>query len=301
MKIASLDIGTNSILMLIAEVEYSNIFPCREYISIPQLGADLISTGKISDQSLQQAEEVISNYRKIIEDEHVDVVIANGTEVFRKAKNSAEIINKLSQALGSEIKVITPEQESFLGFTGAIPDDSDWTVVDIGGGSTELIAGNNDSIFSCTSIPIGSLTLKKQFFKNEIPQKNEIRKAKEYITEIINVLISKFSPNNLLGIGGTTTTLAQISLGLNRFVPQEIDKFIFHYNTNLIQTEKLSKMSPAEIASKFNIHIKRAEIIYAGALIFLLLQQNIGEADFFVSTKGLRYGAIKEYLKTKDF
>ncbi|HPD33140.1 MAG TPA: hypothetical protein PKV40_02195 [Candidatus Kapabacteria bacterium] len=296
MRIASLDIGTNSFLMLIAQIENSNIIPICDEIAIPQLGTDLTTNDIITEKSLKRGEEALKKFRKIIDNYNVDIVIANATEIFRRAKNSYEIINKLSQRIGAKINIISPEREAYLSFLGAIPDNRLWTVVDIGGGSTEIITGKENEIFYNISLPIGSLILKNQFFQNNIPSEKEILNAKENINVIINKNINEFPQSNFIGIGGTITTLAMIALGMKEFVPQLIDNYIFKYEKNLAQTEQLSKMSAEEIATQFNIHSKRAEILFAGALIFLLIQEKFGKSDFYISSKGLRYGAIKDFL-----
>ena len=141
MRIASLDIGTNSVLLLITEIENSQIIPIREEIAIPQLGADLIDNHYITKNSINRTQKVLSNFHQIIEHYNVDFVLANGTEVFRRAKNSAEVIDVLSKSLGSPIHIISSQKEAYLSFLGVIPDNNLWTVIDIGGGSTEIITG----------------------------------------------------------------------------------------------------------------------------------------------------------------
>lgn len=295
MRIASLDIGTNSVLMLIAEIENSDIKPLSEEIAIPQLGADLISNENISEESIQRTEKVLTNFRQIIINYKADIIIANGTEVFRRAKNSEEIIARLSHRLDTKINVISPQEEAYLSFLGVIPNNKVWTVVDIGGGSTEIITGNENELFSNISLRIGSLTLKNQFFKSEIPNEYEIQQAEEYIRNVIEP-ISISNSGNFIGIGGTITTLAMIALDLKEFIPREIDNYIFHYEKNASQTKMLSKIPASHISIKFLIHPKRAEILFPGALIFLLLQEKFSKVDFLISSKGLRYGAIRKFL-----
>ncbi|HOV91649.1 MAG TPA: hypothetical protein PLC04_01025 [Candidatus Kapabacteria bacterium] len=297
MRIASLDIGTNSFLMLIAKIENSNIVPICDEIAIPQIGADLTNNEIISENSLGRAKEALTKFREIINNYNVDIIIANATEAFRRAKNSYEIITKLSQSIDAKINIISPEKEAYLSFLGAIPDNRLWTVVDIGGGSTEIINGTENEIYKIISLPIGSLTLKNQFFHDNIPSENEIQSAKEILQEIINNNINGFSSSNFMGIGGTITSLAMIALQMKEFAPLLIDKYMFKYEKNLAQTQQLSKMSAKQIATQFNIHPKRAEILFSGALIFLSIQEKFGHSDFYISSKGLRYGAIKEFLK----
>ncbi|HRT67889.1 MAG TPA: hypothetical protein P5216_04030, partial [Bacteroidota bacterium] len=129
MRIASLDTGTNSFLMLIAQIENSNIIPICDEIAIPQLGTDLTTNDIITEKSLKRGEEALKKFRKIIDNYNVDIVLANATEIFRRAKNSYEIINKLSQRIGAKINIISPEREAYLSFLGAIPDNRLWTVV----------------------------------------------------------------------------------------------------------------------------------------------------------------------------
>lgn len=296
MRIASLDIGTNSILLLIADIENSEIFPICEEIAIPQLGADLIDNQIISKNSINRTQKVLSNFHQIIEHYNVDVVLANGTEVFRRAKNSTEVIEQLSQILGSQINIISAQKEAYLSFLGVIPDNNLWTVIDIGGGSTEIITGTVVEIQSSISIPIGSLVIKNRFFKNDKPNENEILQAKKYISGIINTQVYDFSNTNLIGIGGTITSLAMIALDMKEFKAAEIDNYFFPYEKNLEQTIMLSQMSSDEISSTLNIHPKRADVLFSGALIFLFLQEKFGKVDFKISSKGLRFGAIKEFI-----
>jgi exopolyphosphatase/guanosine-5'-triphosphate,3'-diphosphate pyrophosphatase len=296
LRIASLDIGTNSVLLLIADIENSKIIPIREEISIPQLGADFIDNQLISKISLHRTQKVLINLLHIIDHYNADVVLANGTEVFRRAKNSAEAIEVLSKSLGSPINIISSKREAYLSFLGVVPDNNLWTVIDIGGGSTEIITGTEIKIHNSISLPIGSIVIKKQFFKRAKPIQKEFLEAKKYICDIINAQEFDFSNKNLIGIGGTITTHEMIALELKEFNPVEIHNYIFKYEKNLDQTIMLSQKSSNEISSKLNIHPKRADVLFPGELIFLFLQEKFGKADFKISSKGLRYGAIKEFI-----
>ncbi len=294
-KIAIIDIGTNSFILLIAEITNGNYNVLNQYFEIPRLGANLMLDGTISEESLTSGVISLKKFRKIIENEKVDIVLPIATAVLREAKNNNEVKKVLDNIIGTEIKVISGTQEAEFSFLGAINTNDDCFVIDVGGGSTEIIFGENKQIKFSQSFPIGAAKLKSKF-SNHIGKIDKIEKSVNYLKEIFNLNCKIPQKFRLIGVGGTITTLAYILNNLSKYDPNSINGTLLSYEQNKLLFEKLREIDAIELSKKYNIHPKRADILTSGQLIYLVLQEYFKFADVEVSTLGLRFGILKKYI-----
>lgn len=296
MKLAIIDIGTNSFILLIAEVCNGNYKVLNQYFELPRLGANLSIDNTIDPISINNAIQSLSKFRKIIEEHSIDVVIPVSTAVLREAENSFQVKELLNETLGVNIDVISGEQEAEFSFLGAISTNDEVVVIDVGGGSTEIIFGHNQQIQYRQSFPIGAAKLKTMFFKTQI-EPNNITESLNYIKSTIKINQKFFKNSRLIGVGGTITTLAYIANGLKVYEPDLINHTILSFKNNKTLFDELIKLNPNDISNKYNIHPKRADILTSGQLIILVLQELFNLADIQVSTQGLRFGILKKYLR----
>jgi len=296
MKIAVIDIGSNSFILLIAEIKNQIFEVINQYFEIPRLGANLMIDGSISSESISNAIDSLVKFRQIIEKNQVDIVIPIATAVLREASNKDEVRQILSKVLGFDIKVISGEQEALYSFWGAVDNNEISLVVDVGGGSTEIIYGNIDRIEFLKSFPIGATKLKSQFFLDSFNSK-VINEATNYLKSIFRFDYEFPTNISFIGVGGTITTLAYILNNLQNYDPGAIQNTIINYTQNKTLFYNLIKFSPNEIAEKYKIHPHRAHILTSGQLIYLTLQEQFNKTVIKVSTQGLRFGILKKYLK----
>lgn len=295
MKIAVLDIGTNSFILLIAEIKNKEFEVLNQYFEIPRLGANLTVDNTIDQESINHAIQCLNKFKKIIDEQKIDVVIPVATAVLREAKNNLQVKELLSKVLGVDIEVISGKQEAEFSFKGAVNTNDECIIIDVGGGSTEIIFGHDQQIQFSKSFPIGAAKLRSKFFNTQIDA-GSIEKSINYIKSMINIDFEFPKNSKLIGVGGTITTLAHIISGLNAYDSSLINNTIISYQRNKTLFEELIKFESSQISSKYNIHPKRADILTSGQLIYLVLQELFNFADIQISTQGLRFGILKKYI-----
>ncbi|MCS6807961.1 MAG: Ppx/GppA phosphatase family protein [Bacteroidota bacterium] len=304
MKLSAIDIGTNTFLMVIAEQVHPNV-PIRileDIHAIARLGENVDTTRYISVEAYRRAEKIANEYRRICTAYNVQYIRAVATSAVRDALNGKEICNKLSAVLGTTVYIISGDEEarfSFLGINGTMNKK---TVIDIGGGSTEYITGEDKSIYCRMSLQIGAVRLHERYFQSLPPSYQSIENARSEIRQHLRALPqASFVLSNdsaelgeFIGVGGTCTTLAAIDAGLQEFDSQRIEGYSLpalriHDITNyLLNTPLLHLLkNPA-------IHPQRADILPAGALILDETMKFFNLSSCRVSTKGLRYGVLYE-------
>lgn len=300
MRIASIDIGTNTVLMLIAEAENSNRFRVlRQEYDVARLGQDVDKTGIINDDAIERTINILNRCNKICIEYNVEKIFCSGTSALRDAKNSAHVVKNIFDATGIKIEVITGDDEAYLSFIGAIEDDKRSFLIDIGGGSTEYIVGNIKELSFKKSLDIGAVRLTERFFSSQPPTLTEIANAENYIANLIKNEI-KENINNIeyyYAVAGTATTIAT---SLNGYKDQEVDKidgYDLKYNDLLKMFELYSKSKKEDIITKYGVHHRRADLITAGALILKVSFEILNIQELIVSSKGLRYGYLKAKLK----
>lgn len=292
---AAIDIGTNSILILVAEIKDQKIMSLFQDLSETRLGRGISRTGKISRESLDRTISAVKEFYSIAGDAGADEIYLYGTEVFRKASNGIECARKIGDAVNAEMKILSPQEEAFLAFHGVgsgLESTVKKIVLDVGGGSFETVVGAEKPI-NWASLPIGAVNISEDL--DCIPPFDE-KKSRSIIKAIQRKLDFPFkiSPANavLLGAGGTITTLCAIKIGLNE------------YCGRLVNGKKISKSwireiflffgekRPCEIADFIPFSPERADIIAAGTAIYLAFMELFGFEDITVSDRGSRWGIL---------
>jgi exopolyphosphatase/guanosine-5'-triphosphate,3'-diphosphate pyrophosphatase len=300
MKVAALDIGTNTALMLVAERDQNSFHVLRDEHSIARLGEGVDKTRMINEAAYERLRNILHRYREIVNQLDVEKIAAIGTSAMRDAQNREDIIHRVHKEFGIGIDVISGEEESALTYLGAtfeLPKTEGITaVIDIGGGSTEIAFGGNNGYLSGNSVNIGAVRLREQGVHktNRKEREGSIRKLfEETFTDIP-------SSSRLVAVAGTPTALAAMKLGLEKFDADAINglpislseiesliDFLFSHSA-----EELTKEYPA-------IHSGRADILPAGALILSEAMKFLRMDTVRVSTRGIRYGvALREFDKS---
>ena len=297
-RIAGIDIGTNTILMVIGEkYQTGELKFIRNEHSIARLGEGVDKTHLIKPEAIERAKIILTEYKNICDKNNVKYVSASGTSALRDAQNREEVINELSSFIGTEIKVITGEEEARLSYLGTIEDDKLYTVVDIGGGSTEFITGENKIIKTRHSISIGAVRLTERYFKQQPAGISDFQKAETYIIESLNKIKKEDYNGELIGVAGTPTTLAAVAQGITKFEKGKVHNFILNYETINNIFNNLKVLTIEGIKGINGIHPDRADIITAGTLILKSIMNFYGIDVIRVSTRGLRYGILIELAK----
>ena len=294
-RLAGLDIGTNTILLLIADIdENGNIDVIRDEHNIARLGEGVDKTGIINVNALERACSVLREYRVLCDEHGVEKINTGATSALRDARNSAEIREKLAEIIGTRIRVLSGEKEAEISFMGTVRDDDHSVVLDIGGGSTEIIKGTNRELESRKSLQTGAVRLTERFFSSQPPSEYEIIQAVKAIRSELNNIDIRDKDIKYYAVAGTPTTIAAVSMGLADFEREKIEGYMLSLDEMIDVLEIFFKSDTEHLITKLNIHPKRADVITAGGLILKEFTSMLGFSECIVSTRGLRFGLLLE-------
>jgi exopolyphosphatase/guanosine-5'-triphosphate,3'-diphosphate pyrophosphatase len=303
---AFLDIGTNTILCLIAELGGAGKFAILDDLAeITRLGEGVDRSGRIGAEGEQRSIEVLRNYLERCKELGVGEIIAVGTSALRDAKNSAEVRSRFEKELGLEVRVISGDEEaaySFLAVQKGLPlAGKELLVVDIGGGSTEFIRGNELGVSQALSVDIGSVRLTERFLRSDPVRAEEcaatIAAIDREFTPLRDEWLARPSALTLVGIAGTFTTLAAVEKKLARYSHAEVHGSTLTLSEVRRQVELFQKKSVAERKTIPGLEPKRADVILAGAYLIERIMTLFRADQVVVSDQGVRYGLLHEGRK----
>ncbi|KHE92453.1 MAG: Ppx/GppA family phosphatase [Candidatus Scalindua rubra] len=296
---ASIDLGTNTCLMLMAEVESGYVNKVLgDYASIIRLGEGVDKTRCLQPDAIERTLTCLDEYKKIISKAGIlpDDVICVATSQARDAENGREFFAKVAIELGFGFRVISGKDEARLSFKGSLLPGmvpSSHAVVDIGGGSTEFVTANDGR-----SIDLGSVRFTERYLKSDPVTDKEFNICLAEIDNKLEVLMdwrsSIPSDMQMLAVAGTATTLASWHLRLRAFDAAEVEK-VQLTSANLLQMVKdLKRMTVKERCGQVGIDPKRADVLLAGAMIMWRTMEKLHFQTCNISSRGLRYGVLME-------
>ncbi|MBV8821618.1 MAG: CHAD domain-containing protein, partial [Ktedonobacteraceae bacterium] len=299
---ATIDIGSNTLHLVVVHYTPNDLDIVADEVDMVRIGESVTATGEISQQKLEDTVAALQQYRDIAAQHKADPVLVVATEAIRKAKNSAEFVEDVYQQTGLATKLINGNVEAVLTFYGAtyeVHKEDDQAsklvgVMDLGGGSTELVLAKQKQLTWHTSLPIGSGWLHDQYLHSDPPTHNEVLAAETFLQSYFEKLPSKRYPPALIVTGGSANSL----LGLARsafHLDAQGDRLLYE---DVIRCEGvLSALSAEEIASRYNQPLGRARILPAGALIIRIAMSQFGLREIRVSPHGIREGALLAYAR----
>ena len=301
MRVAAIDLGTNTLLSLIAEVTErggANVRAVEDHAEIVRLGEGLDATGRLKDEAIARAEATLERYVERMRACHVERVLAVATEATRKAQNGAEAVARLDRVLepvAGRFEVIDGEREARLSWRAVRASFPQLrgvrTVVDIGGGSTELLVGEQ-TVDEVVSLPIGSVRLTERFLKHDPPTADE----RAQLAAAVERALALAPPprGTVVGIAGTVTTLSAMAQRLTVYDGDRVHGSSLDY-TKLVETaRRLGETPLADRKRTPGLDPKRADVIYAGAVILERILHRAGASACLVSDRGIRWGLVYE-------
>lgn len=315
MRVAGYDIGTNSVRVLITDVEATGRarFGLRVGFST-RLGEGLSSTCRISPEPLERTCRVFGKSVRLARALGATSMVAAGTHALRAADNAEEAVRALAEAGGQPVRVLSAEQEALFAYIGAFSDEEgalvpgaardanqhcSRLVIDVGGGSTTLTRGLGFGLTDCVTLPIGAVSLTEKFLRHDPPHEDELRILKEHVLAELKFLTVFPEPGDTVrGIGGAITSLASTSLELPFYVSRRVEGYILGAEETERCAERLARMTVEEREELAGLRRKRAEIAVAGAVLVALLMKRLELSHLVVSTRGLRYGLALEAART---
>ncbi|MCU0453792.1 MAG: Ppx/GppA family phosphatase [Bacteroidetes bacterium] len=295
MRIAAIDIGTNTVLMLVADLSAERtVSVVRDEHAIARLGQGVDRERRISPEALRRADDTLRHHLALASDLKVDRIVAVGTSALRDAANRDGILAHWQKEFGIDVQVIPSEEEArltFLGvFAGTRTGDGMHAVLDIGGGSTEFTLGRDGGVIDRFSVDLGAVRLTERFWESFPPAHGHLKEARQQIRQTLLGSRSSLPRARWYAVAGTPTTLAAIAQSLTFFDPAAIDGFRLTRSYVSEAAASILTLTHDELLRHPQIHPQRADIMGAGVLILEGVMQLYGLEDVTVSVRGLRYG-----------
>ncbi len=301
MRLASIDIGTNTVLMLVADVQHDGTLEViRDEHFIGRLGKGVDENGIILKETFDRIYRILSQLKEIADSLGIKHISARSTSALRDANNRQEFVDFIKTKLALEIQILSGKEEAELTYLGAISEylpimnSEDYAVIDIGGGSTEIVVGSGTHITSSKSIDIGSVRLTERILKNSPPNNLELEEANRFIRDRLQNIFPFPPATKIIGVAGTLTTLAALDLRIPEFDKNLINRHILTDEAIDKIFQELKKLTLEQLRSYPQIHPSRADILLAGIIILKEILRKVNLSKISVSDRGLRYGiAIK--------
>jgi exopolyphosphatase/guanosine-5'-triphosphate,3'-diphosphate pyrophosphatase len=302
MKVAALDLGTNTFLCLIAEGDAKNGITKvhKDLMKVVRLGQDIDKTKQLHPEALKRAKACLEEFKKEIDAQKVDKILAMATSAARDATNGEELF-KIGRELNIPIEIIPGEDEARITYQGATAgraaDGKTLLVIDVGGGSTEFILGREGHILFGESLNIGGVRLTEKYVSQQpIPGKDR-HKVLEHIDEALKTILpdlKKHKVDEVIAVAGTPTSIVAIEVG--GFDESKVDGYKLPRERLKYWVDEFANTTVEEKKSKYNLG-GRADIIFAGTSILLRALESLNKDAMLVSTKGVRYGVALEMLR----
>ena len=293
MRRASIDIGSNSVLLLAVELDDTNNI-VKELLNesfITSLGKDLDVTKKFHPDSMKATYEALLAYKKLLDQIKfpINEVIATATEASRVSTNSREFFDKIKRELGFNIQIISSEGEAYYTALGVMTSlknhHGSIVVMDIGGASTELIKIETSpfKIHSSVSLPVGSVRATDWKSKGEFEDR---------LSEILMLDMNEYETSILVCVAGSMTALASMYLGQREYVDSKVEGMQISFKSFCEFSRDLQKTTVENLLMLFPFLGKRAPMVAGGAHVAELIGTKLKIDTMKVSTRGLRYGTV---------
>jgi exopolyphosphatase/guanosine-5'-triphosphate,3'-diphosphate pyrophosphatase len=306
-NLATIDVGTNTTLLLVARVA-PVVEALEERAEVTRLGRGIGHGGALGAEGIARTLAVLREYAAAARS-HRARIAAVGTEALRRAPNASAFLDPAREILGAPVEVIDGEREAALTFravTASFPEATargPLTVVDIGGGSTEVIVSDRGALRFRTSLPIGSVRLTERHIHHDPPAPDEVAAVeREVDAALAGVPFPKTGDSaaeaSLVGVAGTVTSLAAMAQNLVSYDPARVHGFALERAALEAQVARLAASTQAERERMAGLDPRRADVILAGAIVLLRILRGAGASRVLVSDRGIRWGLLYEVIST---
>ncbi|MBR7827270.1 Ppx/GppA family phosphatase [Actinospica sp. MGRD01-02] len=307
-RVAAVDCGTNSIRLLVADLdpETGAETELDRRMLIVRLGQGVDATGRFADEALERTFAACDEYARVIAEYGVSELRFVATSATRDASNREEFFAGVRARLGVDPEVISGDEEaslSFRGATRALADDGSdhptpYLVVDIGGGSTEFVLGAED-VVAARSVDVGCVRMTERHFKSDPPTSAQIAAARRDIDAAIDLAaetVDLAQAKTLVGLAGSVTTLAAIALGLSEYDRSRVHLARIPAEVVRQTSADLLAMSHEQRAAIPVIHPGRVDVIGAGGLVLTQIMDRLGLPEVVVSEHDILDGIAYSVL-----
>jgi exopolyphosphatase / guanosine-5'-triphosphate,3'-diphosphate pyrophosphatase len=301
MRVATIDIGTNSVLLLVAEIEGGALRPVLERATITRLGQGVDRNRRLLPEACARTLACLAEYQVALNEQAVSRLDIVGTSAMRDAVGGEAFIASAKQILGVAPRVIGGPEEARLTFIGALSGltvSGKVTVFDIGGGSTEIVLGELDAstrrIDAAVSLNIGSVRLFERHVRSDPPTAEEMQRVERDIAEALSHAPKLEAGATLVGVAGTMTQLAAVQLELERYDATRVHGSELTRDAVEQLASRLARLSLSQRRALPGMSPSRADVIVVGGAIARAVLQWSRATKLLVSDRGVRWGLAAE-------
>jgi exopolyphosphatase/guanosine-5'-triphosphate,3'-diphosphate pyrophosphatase len=283
MRVGVVDLGTNSTRLLVADVDDGHVEEIERRTDITRLGEGVDERRQLLPLPIARVRNVLSDYRRELDKQGAERVLAIGTSAVRDAENGEAFLGEVEWSYGWKTRLLTGEEEANLtckGVANGRPLGDSTVIVDVGGGSTELITAAR-----CVSLDIGSVRLTERFLRSDPPAREEL----EASAAEVRAALPDLEPTNAIGVAGTITSLA--ALELSHYDPEKIHGRRLSREEVEAQLDRLASVPLEERRKLPGLEPERAPVIVAGAVIVDEVLKRYELWGLKVSERDLLHGA----------
>jgi exopolyphosphatase/guanosine-5'-triphosphate,3'-diphosphate pyrophosphatase len=277
-RVAAVDCGTNSIRLLVADVTEAGLRDVHREMRVVRLGQGVDATGVLAPEAIERTRVALADYTMVLRRKGVERVRMVATSATRDAANRDDFFSMVRATLGAEAEVISGDEEARLSFDGAVgeldPDDGPFVVVDVGGGSTEVVVGeltpSGPVVQAACSVDVGCVRLTERCLPDDPPTAEQVEKARAVAAGILADAVAAVPVEGVrtwVGVSGTVTTLSALALNLPAYDPDVIHLSRLSLPDLHRVTTDLLAMPRAQRAALGPMHPGRVDVIGGGAII----------------------------------
>ena len=297
LRVAVVDIGTNSTRLLIGDVSGTSVTEIERRTTVTNMGRGVDHSGLICSDAVDDVCTVIGDYKSRYEEMGAERVMTIATSAVRDAVNGEAFIAELRERFNLDARLLTGEEEANLTYKGATahrPDEGSTLVFDIGGGSTELIVGSGSKVGFHTSLQAGTIRQSERHLTSDPPDPHELEDLADEIRNLIDRAIAtdpQANPGRAIAVAGTPTSLAAIDQGLEPYDPGRVHGYRLGMKPIQRMLSRLSCLSLAERLRVPGLHPGRAPTIVAGTVILVQVMRAFQMKEIEVSELDILHGS----------
>ena len=293
-RYATIDVGTNSVLLLVAEAAGKTFKPIADRAEITRLGRGVDKSGVLEAQSMADTLAVVKRYVEEAKSLGASEILCTATSAARDARNGRDFLDQVKAQTGVTVEIISGDLEAELSYASAHREfgDEPLVVLDIGGGSSEFVFGSAGKVSYKKSFDVGSVRLTERHVSHDPPTLEERLAMQRYLDTVFGELPPTPVGARLVGVAGTVTTLAAVAHSVDPYDPVKIHGSRLTASEVRSETGRLFALSVVDRRRLPGLQPKRADVIPAGALILERAMARLGVEEVTVSDRGIRWGLL---------
>ncbi len=304
MRVAVVDMGSNSTRLLVADVEDGEITELERQSTVTRLGRGVDTSGQLSSEAIEDVCSTVSDYLELMKPHEPDATVAIATSAVRDADNRGAFCGELRERFALDARVLSGDDEARLTYLGATqhrPEADDVLVVDIGGGSTELVVGTGSEMSFHASLQAGTVRHTERHISHDPAEQGELETLANDVRTLIDGALegSDFARARAgIGVAGTPTSLAAIDQALDPYDPEAVHGSRLSLAAIQRMHSQLAAKTLEERLEVTGLHRGRAPTIVAGVVILIQVMRAFGLSEIEVSEHDILYGAALEAAAT---